>query len=179
MGTAWSSMLSWLGWTKKRRIIIIGLDNAGKTSILYRLKLGKIVPTAPTVGFNLEKIQTKGIELSCWDLGGQSVIRPYWRSYTKGANAVVFVADSSDTSRFDSARRELENILKEPELARVPLLVFANKKDVPGSAPGGRVSVALGLPKYQDRPWAIFETSAVKGDGSDIREGLDWLVGKL
>ena len=108
-------------------MIIIGLDNAGKTTILYKLHLGEIVTTVPTVGFNVESMTYEGLKFQVWDLGGQTGLRPYWRCYYQDTNAVVFVVDSADRERLEFSKQELEIMLQEDELKGVPVLILANK----------------------------------------------------
>merc|ERR1711957_656708 len=127
MGFVFSKVFGGLIGNEQMRIVIIGLDNAGKTTILYRLHLDEIVPTVPTVGFNVETVTHKNLKFQVWDLGGQSGLRPYWRCYYQDTNAVIFVVDSSDRERLKFSREELEIMLGEEELRGVPVLVLANK----------------------------------------------------
>jgi len=159
------------------RILILGLDGAGKTTILYQLQCGQVVSTIPTIGFNVETVTYKNIKFQVWDLGGQTSIRPYWRCYFANTNAVIYVVDSADSERIGVSKDELLAMLEEDELKSASLLVFANKQDLPGAMSSAEVSEALGLPALRNRQWAIFKTSAIKGDG--IYEGLDWLVNAL
>ncbi|KAF4669220.1 Arf GTPase arl1 [Perkinsus olseni] len=145
MGVLFSSLFGRLFGTKEVRILILGLDNAGKTTILYRLQVDDIVQTIPTIGFNVETIQVKNVKLQVWDLGGQSSIRPYWRCYYPNTNGIVYVVDSADRDRLPDARRELNNLLDEEELQGVALLVFANKQDLPDAMSSVEVSEGLGL----------------------------------
>lgn len=177
MGNFFSSILSRLFGSREVRILILGLDNAGKTTILYRLQLDEIVETIPTIGFNVETIQYKNIKLQVWDLGGQTSIRPFWRCYYPNTNGVIFVVDSADKDRISDAKQELHLMLEEEELKGVTLLVFANKQDLPGAMPLNDVSDELGLSSIRNRQWTIIKSSAVKGIG--IAEGLDWLVSAL
>jgi len=150
------------------------LDNAGKTTILYRLQVDEVVQTIPTIGFNVETVQYKNIKFQVWDLGGQTSIRPFWRCYYPNTNAIIYVVDSADPDRIGDSKEELRLMLEEEELKGVTLLVFANKQDLPGSMSAAEVSESLGLTELRSRQWAIFQTSALKGSG--INEGLDWLV---
>ena len=93
------------------RILLLGLDTAGKTTILYKLKLGKIVPTMPTIGFNIETIKYKNINFTMFDLGGSVGIREVWSHYYSGASAIIYVVDSTDRERIDLAKKELEIVL--------------------------------------------------------------------
>lgn len=156
------------------RVLVLGLDNAGKTTILYRLHAGEVVRTVPTIGFNVETVQYKNVKFQVWDLGGQTSIRPYWRCYYPNTQAIIFVVDSSDAERLDTACQEFHAILSEEELSRAAVVVFANKQDVPDALPDSQIAEALKLDSIKDRQWAIFRTSAVKGQG--IWEGMEWLV---
>merc|ERR1711975_44077 len=104
-------------WSEKEmRILILGLDGAGKTTILYRLQVGEVVTTIPTIGFNVETVTYKNLKFQVWDLGGQTSIRPYWRCYYSNTDAVIFVVDSTDTERLMIAKQELMAMLDEDEL---------------------------------------------------------------
>lgn len=108
------------------------------------------------------------------DLGGQTSIRPYWRCYYANTAAVIFVVDSTDIERLQTAADELSAMLNEDELKEAALLVFANKQDQPGAKGAGEISEALRLGELRDRNWSIMACSAV--DGSGVNEGMDWLV---
>lgn len=149
-------------------------DNAGKTTLLYRLKVGEVVTTIPTIGFNVESVTYKNLNLNVWDLGGQTSIRPYWRCYYANTSAVIFVIDSTDLDRLGTAAEELSAMLNEEELRDASLLVFANKQDQPGAKGAGEISEALKLGELRDRNWSIVACSAV--DGTGVTEGMDWLV---
>merc|ERR1711995_76193 len=118
---------------KEMRILMVGLDAAGKTTILYKLKLGEIVTTIPTIGFNVETVEYKNISFTVWDVGGQDKIRPLWRHYYQNTQGVIFVVDSNDRDRVGEARDELHRMLNEDELTRAPVLVLANKQDMPNA----------------------------------------------
>ncbi|KAH0283652.1 ARF/SAR superfamily [Aureobasidium namibiae CBS 147.97] len=169
------SSLSKLVWAKKEiRILILGLDNAGKTTLLYRLKIGEVVTTIPTIGFNVESVNYKNLNFNVWDLGGQTSIRPYWRCYYANTAAVIFVIDSTDVDRLSTAADELSAMLNEEELRDAALLVFANKQDQPGAKGAGDISEALRLGELKDRNWTIVACSAI--DGRGVTEGMDWMV---
>jgi ADP-ribosylation factor-like protein 1 len=162
---------------KEQRVLILGLDNAGKTSILYRLQLGNVVPTVPTVGFNLETLQYKNLTFQVWDLGGQTGIRPYWRCYFASTDAIIYVVDSTDKERMGVAKHELFALLDEEELKHSVLLVFANKQDLPGACTETEVANYLGLSSIQHRTWTIMKSSVTTGMG--LAEGMDWLCVQL
>ena len=116
---------------KEMRILMVGLGAAGKTTILYKLKLGEIVTTIPTIGFNVETVEYKNINFTVWDVGGQDKIRPLWRHYFQNTQGLIFVVDSNDRDRAAEARDELHRMLNEDELRDAVLLVFANKQAPP------------------------------------------------
>ncbi|KAJ4137989.1 Arf GTPase arf1 [Fusarium oxysporum] len=113
------------------RILMVGLDGAGKTTVLYKLKLGEVITTIPTIGFNVETVQYKNISFTVWDVGGQDRIRSLWRHYYRNTEGVIFVVDSNDRSRIGEAREVMQRMLNEDELRNAAWLVFANKQDLP------------------------------------------------
>ena len=159
------------------RILMVGLDAAGKTTILYKLKLGEIVTTIPTIGFNVETVEYKNISFTVWDVGGQDKIRPLWRHYFQNTQGLIFVVDSNDRERMSEARDELARMLNEDELRDAVVLVFANKQDLPNAMQATEVTEKLGLNQLRARSWFIQSTCATSGDG--LYEGLDWLSNQL
>nr|XP_040058985.1 ADP-ribosylation factor 1-like isoform X2 [Gasterosteus aculeatus aculeatus] len=93
------------------RILMVGLDAAGKTTLLYRLKLAEVVTTIPTIGFNVETVEYKNISFTVWDVGGQTIIRPLWRHYFTNTQGLIFVVDSSDPERIKEAADELHRMV--------------------------------------------------------------------
>ncbi|KAI0977840.1 hypothetical protein GJ496_010395 [Pomphorhynchus laevis] len=162
---------------RDRHILILGLDNAGKTTILYRLQVGEVVSTIPTIGFNVESVTYKNLRFQVWDLGGQTSIRPYWRCYYSNADAVIYVIDSMDRDRVSLTSKELSAILQEEELNSVPLCILANKQDIEGCMPVAEIASKLNLVSIKNRKWQIFETSAIKGSG--LEDSMDWLSTEL
>ena len=158
---------------KEMRILMLGLDAAGKTTVLYKMKLGEIVTTIPTIGFNVETLQYKNIAFTMWDVGGQDRIRPLWRHYYQGTQGLIFVVDSNDPDRLSEASDELHRLLSEPELENACVLVFANKQDMPSAMPVASLVDKLGMSKLQRRQWHVQSACAVSGEG--LFEGLDWL----
>ena len=116
MGVLVSKLLGVIMGNKEVRVLILGLDNAGKTTILYKLQMGEVVTTVPTIGFNVETVQYKNLRFQVWDLGGQTSIRPYWRCYYQNTNAVIYVVDSADPDRMGISKQELMAMLEEEEL---------------------------------------------------------------
>ncbi|KAJ2150096.1 Arf GTPase arl1, partial [Coemansia sp. RSA 637] len=124
MGHYFSKLFNQLVFGDKEvRILILGLDGAGKTTILYRMQIGDVVSTIPTIGFNVETVTYKNIKFQVWDLGGQTNIRPYWRCYYANTDAVIYVVDSCDRDRITTSRDELAAMLEEEELRDSVLLV--------------------------------------------------------
>merc|ERR1719265_1982315 len=155
------------------RILMVGLDAAGKTTILYKLKLGEVVTTIPTIGFNVETVEYKNINFTVWDVGGQDKIRKLWRHYYLNTQGLIFVVDSNDRDRIEDAREELAKMLIEDEMREAVVLVFANKQDLPNSMPAAEVTEKLGLHSMQNRRWFIQSACSTTGDG--LYEGLDWM----
>jgi small GTP-binding protein len=106
---------------------MLGLDAAGKTPVLYNLKLGEHVTTIPTIGFNVERIDYKGFNLNIWDVEGQDRLRPLWRHYTNNAQGLIWAVDSNDVGRLDEARETLHKLVEADELRESILPVYANK----------------------------------------------------
>lgn len=177
MGLTISSILTRLFGKKQVRILMVGLDAAGKTTILYKLKLGEIVTTIPTIGFNVETVEYKNICFTVWDVGGQDKIRPLWRHYFQNTQGLIFVVDSNDRERIPEAQDELQKMLNEDELRDAVLLLFANKQDLPNAMTAAELTEKLGLNQLRNRRWYIQATCATQGQG--LYEGLDWLSNEL
>eukprot|EP00079_Xenopus_tropicalis_P018030 XP_004918748.1 PREDICTED: ADP-ribosylation factor [Xenopus tropicalis] len=156
----------------KARIIMLGLDAAGKTTVLYKLKFNETITTIPTIGFNVETVEPmRNVSFTVWDVGGQGRIRALWKHYFTNTDGLVFVVDSADCERFQEARLELEAILDAEEMRGVPFVVMANKQDLPGARRPMEVAEELGLPKIQGHPWHVQGCCAATGDG--LVEGLE------
>merc|ERR1712196_614029 len=145
MGLTFSSIFGRLYGKKDCRILMVGLDAAGKTTILYKLKLGEVVTTIPTIGFNVETVEYKNINFTVWDVGGQDKIRPLWRHYYQNTHGLIFVVDSNDRDRVLEARDELTKMLGEEEMRDAILLVFANKQDLPNAMTPAEITDKLQL----------------------------------
>ena len=173
MGFAFSRLWARLISKRECRILMVGLDAAGKTTILYKLKLGELVTTIPTIGFNVETVEYKNISFTMWDIGGQDKIRPLWRHYYQNTQAVIFVVDSNDRDRVEDAREELLRLVDEDELRDAVVLILANKQDLPNAMTAAELREKLGLSQMRCRNWFIQSACATTGDG--LYEGLDWL----
>jgi len=159
------------------RILMVGLDAAGKTTILYKLKLGEVVTTIPTIGFNVEAVEYKNISFTVWDVGGQDKIRPLWRHYFQNTQGLIFVVDSNDRERIAEAGEELGKMMSEDDLKDAAVLVFANKQDLPNAMTSTEVTDKLGLHNCRNRQWYVQNSCATNGDG--LYNGLDWLSNTL
>ncbi|KAM9070395.1 ADP-ribosylation factor 6 [Sarcophilus harrisii] len=167
-------VLSKIFGNKEMRILMLGPDAAGKTTILYKLKLGQSVTTIPTVGFNVETVTYKNVKFNVWDVGGQDKIRPLWRHYYTGTQGLIFVVDCADRDRIDEARQELHRIINDREMRDAIILIFANKQDLPDAMKPHEIQEKLGLTRIRDRNWYVQPSCATSGDG--LYEGLTWLT---
>ncbi|XP_037655973.1 ADP-ribosylation factor-like protein 11 isoform X2 [Choloepus didactylus] len=154
------------GHRAEAQVVIMGLDSAGKTTLLYRLKGHELVETLPTVGFNVEPLEAPGhVSLTVWDVGGQSPLRASWKDFLEDTDILVYVLDSADEARLPEAVEELREILDHPSMADVPFLVLANKQEVPGALPLVEIRNRLGLGRFQDHCWELRACSALTGQG--------------
>jgi len=177
MGLTFSRIWDRMFGKEEMRILMVGLDAAGKTTILYKLKLGEVVTTIPTIGFNVETVEYKNISFTVWDVGGQDKIRPLWRHYYQNTQGLIFVVDSNDRDRIDAAKDELHRMLGEDELRDAVVLAFANKQDLPNAMSAAEMTDKLQLHNMKNRQWYIQSCCATTGDG--LYEGLDWLSATL
>ncbi|XP_041638022.1 ADP-ribosylation factor-like protein 11 isoform X2 [Cheilinus undulatus] len=148
------------------QVILMGLDSSGKSTLLARLLTGEVMETSPTIGFNVGTLDPdKKMSLTVWDIGGQQSMRQNWRYFLDDCKALVFVVDSSDRSRMPEAQKALKKVLKDERLRGVPLMVLANKKDLPNSMTIREISNQLDLPNHSERLWEVQACSALKGLG--------------
>lgn len=174
MGGVFAKALQHIVNTKRdMRVLMLGLDAAGKTTILYKLKLGEIVTTIPTIGFNVETVDYKNVSFTVWDVGGQDKIRALWRHYYQNTQGLIFVVDSNDRDRVGEAHDELHRMLNEEDLRDAAVLVLANKQDLPNAMSIAELTDKLGMHSLRNRRWYTQATCAVTGEG--LFEGLDWL----
>ena len=137
-------------------------------------QLGENVTTIPTIGFNVETVQYRNVSFTVWDVGGQDRIRALWRHYYQGTDGLIFVVDSSDTSRFEEAAHELHSLLANEEMRNAKVLVFANRQDLPNSVSAAELAEKMNLRSLRHHEWYIQACSATIGAG--VYEGLDWLA---
>jgi len=162
---------------KNVRMIMVGLDAAGKTTIMYKMKLGETARTIPTIGFNVEEINYKKLNITLWDIGGQDKIRVLWKHYYLNSEAIIYVVDSSDTDRIETATEELYKMLEDEELKNAPLLIFANKQDLPGAFSPSEIIEKMNLNSIKNRRWIVQGCSATEGRG--LSEGMDWMASAI
>ncbi|KAL8870046.1 MAG: hypothetical protein Q9174_003816 [Haloplaca sp. 1 TL-2023] len=156
------------------RILMLGLDNAGKTTIVKRLMNEDVNSVSPTLGFIIRTIEYEGYKLNIWDVGGQKTLRTYWRNYFEKTDALIWVVDSADRLRIHDCRKELAGLLLEERLMGASLLVLANKTDIEGSMSVDGIRKALALDAIKTHNWTIIQCSAISG--MNVQEGIKWVV---
>nr|XP_056706207.1 ADP-ribosylation factor-like protein 14 [Euleptes europaea] len=161
---------------KQAQILMLGLDSAGKSTLLYKMKFNDVFLTFPTVGFNVEMIETgENLALTVWDVGGQHKMRTAWSNYLENADCLVYIVDSTDRQRLDESKKELELILKNDRVKNVPLIVLANKQDLPGALDAEEITRRFNMKKHcHDRNWYVQPCCALTGDG--VSEALQKLT---
>lgn len=168
----WDGLSDLVGGDDEWNILMLGLDNAGKTTLVYKMKLNEVVNTIPTIGFNVETVTPcKGVKFTIWDVGGQETIRRLWRHYYHNCKGLVFVVDSNDPTRFTEARDELNGILNAPEMPPgIPVVILANKQDLPMACRPRELINKLSIESLRN-PWHIQACTAISGDG--VYEAMD------
>ncbi|XP_037950711.1 ADP-ribosylation factor-like protein 2 [Teleopsis dalmanni] len=162
---------------KEMRLLLLGLDNAGKTTILKRFNGESIDTISPTLGFNIKTLEHRGYTLNMWDVGGQKSLRSYWRNYFECTDGLIWVVDSADRMRLQACKNELEVLLNEERLAGASLLVLANKQDLPGSLSAAEIKEILELDNITTHHWLVVGVSAVTGE--KLLSAVDWLIGDI
>ncbi|CAG9557997.1 unnamed protein product [Danaus chrysippus] len=176
MGLLISKIWSLFG-NEEHKLVLVGLDNAGKTTILYQLLLGEAVHTRPTIGSNVEEVVWRNLRFVMWDLGGQQSLRSAWNTYYTNSEFIIMVVDSTDRQRLGISREELHRMLAHEELSKACLLVFANKQDVKGSMTAAEISQQLDLTCIKQHPWHIQACCALTGEGLHL--GLEWIASRI
>ena len=161
------------------RLLMLGLDNAGKTTVVKKFNGEDIDQISPTLGFNIKTLEYRGFKLNIWDVGGQTSLRSYWRNYFEQTDGLIWVVDSADRARLQDCKAELQMLLQQERLAGASLLVFANKQDIEGALTAEQIRAELGLDLLTatKRHWRIEACSAFTGAG--LPAGVDWLVSDI
>nr|XP_012321686.1 ADP-ribosylation factor-like protein 11 [Aotus nancymaae] len=154
------------GHKAEAQVVMMGLDLAGKTTLLYKMKGHQLVETLPTVGFNVEPLEAPGqASLTLWDIGGQAPLRTSWKDYLEGIDILVYVLDSTDEARLPESAAELAEVVNDPNMAGVPFLVLANKQEAHDALPLLEIRNRLSLERFQDHCWELRGCSALTGVG--------------
>ncbi|ORY77412.1 ADP-ribosylation factor family protein [Protomyces lactucae-debilis] len=170
----WNYLLSLL-WATEMEVTLVGLQNSGKSTLLHVLAGGVFTEdTIPTVGFNMRKVTKGRVTMKCWDLGGQPRFRSMWERYCRNVTAIVFVVDSADASKLATAGTELHGLVRKDTLKGIPLLVLANKNDLPGHLTVDEVIEKLGLSKVEGREVSCYSISVKEGKNLDCV--VEWLM---
>jgi ADP-ribosylation factor-like protein 8 len=172
------SLLEWfksLFWKQEMELTLVGLQNSGKTTLVNVIASGQFKEDMiPTVGFNMKKVTKGNVTIKLWDIGGQPRFRSMWERYCRGVNAIVYVVDSADREKFETTKKELHELIAKPPLANIPLLVLANKNDLPDAASDQEIIETLGLKEIKDgREVCCYSISAK--NNVNIDKTLEWL----
>lgn len=161
---------------QEMRVLMLGLDNSGKTTALKKLADEDPSNITPTQGFNIKSVQSAGFKLNVWDIGGQKHIRPYWKNYYANTDAIIYLVDSADKRRIDEAAEELGELLGEEQLSTIPCLVLANKQDLLGAMNAAEImgSDGLDVSQYKDR-WIHVQACSAK-TGDNLQDGVAKLI---
>jgi small GTP-binding protein len=173
MGFIWSKVWNNIFEKRQVRILMLGLDAVGKTTIMYKIKMNETVKTIPTIGFNVEEMTYKKLKMVMWDIGGQTKLMDLWKHYYEGTDALIYVVDSSDRESMEINYETLNKMLLDHELDKACVLVYANKQDLPEAMSPQEIAEKLGL-KNLKRKWNVQGCSATRGDG--LMQGLDWIA---
>ena len=177
MGFIFSKILDFFSRSRNNfKIIILGIQNAGKTTILYRLSIGQLVKTTPTIGSNVEEISYNNVKLQAWDLGGQESTRSIWNVYYVNTDAIIYVIDTHDET-YDDSKTQFYKLLSNETLKNAIILIYANKQDLPGAKNVAEIIQIYELDTIKDHIWHIQPCSAQTGEG--LITGMKWLSDQL
>lgn len=161
-------------FARRMEIVVVGLENSGKTTFINSLSDGNPGDTVPTIGLNVKQFNKGNLIIKAWDLGGQIQYRSEWARYAKGTQVIIFVVDASATDLITYSRRELHTMLEERDLANIPLLVLANKIDLNPHLTEPEIIEGLNLDYVIDNRWLVISISAIKG--TNLERVVDWLL---
>ncbi len=162
---------------KEVRLLMLGLDNAGKTTVVKKFCGEDTSEISPTFGFNIKTLEHNGYRLNIWDVGGQKSLRSFWRNYYETTDGLIWVVDTADIRRLGDCKAELHQLLQEERLCGATLLVLANKTDLPGSVSPEEIRQALDLDSITTHHWKILPSCAISGE--NLLEGVDWLLSDI
>ncbi|XP_039505453.1 ADP-ribosylation factor-like protein 13B [Pimephales promelas] len=176
----------WKEPARKVTLVMVGLDNAGKTATVRGIQGESPLDVAPTVGFSKVDLKQGKFEVTIFDLGGGKRIRGIWKNYYSESYGVVFVVDSSDVQRIQETRDTMAEVLRHPRIAGKPVLVLANKQDQDGALAEADIIETLSLEKIVNENKCLCQIepcSAVLGYGKkvdkSIKNGLNWLLNNI
>ncbi|KAH1223654.1 ADP-ribosylation factor-like protein 8a [Glycine max] len=201
----WEAFLNWLRslfFKQEMELSLIGLQNAGKTSLVNVVATGGYSEDMiPTVGFNMRKVTKGNVTIKLWDLGGQPRFRSMWERYCRAVSAIVkevsrlqlleslsrldypskvscadhsYVVDAADPDNLSISRSELHDLLSKPSLGGIPLLVLGNKIDKAGALSKQALTDQMDLKSITDREVCCFMISCK--NSTNIDSVIDWLV---
>jgi len=166
-------------WSKNATILLLGLDNAGKTTLLYKLKNRSLKMFIPTQRAQLDEVTYGNVKFRAWDLGGHDQVRILWKDYFFEADSFIFVVDVSDQGRYQEAKNELHSLLKDDHVGNAPILIFGNKIDLKPEMTREELLEILELKPIMNkrRDIEVFLCSLLRDD--KFSEGFSWLSGVL
>uniref|UniRef100_A0A3Q0RLS9 ADP-ribosylation factor-like 5C n=1 Tax=Amphilophus citrinellus TaxID=61819 RepID=A0A3Q0RLS9_AMPCI len=176
-GILFCATLTCLTFPTEHKVIIVGLDNAGKTTILYQFLTKEAVHTSPTIGSNVEQITVRKTHFLVWDIGGQESLRASWYSYYCNTEIVILVVDSTDRERLTVTKEELHRMLAHEDLQNAAILILANKQDMKGSLTAAEISQCLTLDSITSHSWHVQACCALTGEG--LPASLDWMKSRV
>lgn len=183
MANCCSWLKRWREPARKVTLVMVGLDNAGKTAAVRGIQGENPQDVAPTVGFSKVDLKQGKFEVTIFDLGGGKRIRDIWKNYYSESHGVVFVVDSSDVQRIQETRETMAQVLQHPRIAGKPVLVLANKQDLEGALAEADIIENLSLEKLVNENKCLCQIepcSAILGCGKkvdkSIKKGLNWLL---
>lgn len=165
-------------YQKQAKLVFLGLDNAGKTTLMGLLVNNRVDTFMPTQKPTTEQFALGGVQFTTHDLGGHEIARRIWSEYSADADGIIFMVDASDVQRLPEACHELDSLRHDEQLLRVPLLVLANKIDLPDSLGEQQLRHRLRLTEQEcqatERPLNLFTCSLILRQG--YKEGFQWLA---
>jgi GTP-binding protein SAR1 len=172
-----NTVCGYLGlYNKKANLLFLGLDNAGKSTLLYMVKNDRMTQTAPTIHPHSEELKLGNIKFNTFDLGGHETARKIWKEYFPAVDGIIFLVDAADPSRFPEAKEELENVMGTPELANIPICILGNKVDKVTAVKEEELKESLDLSTFSSkdsRPIQLYMCSITKKTG--YSQAFNWI----